>query len=385
MRVLVAHNLYRSELPSGENVVVEEEIAALVRAGVEVETYLPSSDNIPDLPVAAKLATAAGPVFNPVGLRALDERLAAFRPDVLHVHNLGPMISPWAIRSAHRRRVAVVATLHNFRIDCVNGLFFRDGARCTACAGTRLGLPALRHGCYRDSRLQTVPALAGRITHRRTWMSVDRFVVLSALQLDFLRSLGVNDDRILVRPNTAPDPGPTGPPGQDVLYVGRLEDGKGVGMLLDAWRRRKRTGRRLRLVGAGPLEDVVRTSRMEDVELVGRLDQAGVGAALRSAGALVMPSRYLEPLPRVLAEAYAHGRATLASRYDGGSGVVDEPTGWRVQADPAVWADALDDLTEDELRRRGEQARRFYRETLSPERSMTALLETYEQAVRNAA
>ena len=108
MKVLVAHNRYRSDVPSGENTVVDNDIVALRRAGVEVVPYLRSSDEIPGLPLAERLTLPLRPVHSPWDSRAVARLIEAERPDVLHLHNPYPLISPWVVRTAHRHGVPVV-------------------------------------------------------------------------------------------------------------------------------------------------------------------------------------------------------------------------------------------------------------------------------------
>jgi len=70
------------------------------------------------------------------------------------------------------RGVPVVQTLHNYRLLCANGLFLREGAPCEACVA-RGPFHAVRHGCYRGSRLQTLVWSDATAYHRRrgTWRS----------------------------------------------------------------------------------------------------------------------------------------------------------------------------------------------------------------------
>jgi len=130
MRVLVAHNRYRSAVPSGENAAVDAEIGVLRAAGIEVRAYLPSSDGIADLPPVRRVGVATGPVVNPWAVRDLARLIGEFRPDVLHVHNVFPLVSPWAVRTARARGVPVVQTVHNYRHSCVSGFRYRSGAPC---------------------------------------------------------------------------------------------------------------------------------------------------------------------------------------------------------------------------------------------------------------
>ena len=261
MRVLVAHNLYRSSAPSGENQLVRAEIGLLRDGGVDVVEMLEDSDTIPGGP-AGVLRAAPGPIYSPSGVRRFERLLVSTRPDVVHLHQVQPLISPWVVRVAGKHGVPVVQTVHNYRHGCANGLHLRDGRVCTDCVGTRLGLPAVQHGCYRDSRLQTLPVSIGMVAHRRTWQEgVARYLALTPFMRDMLISYGLPADRITVRPTWVPDPGFAGEPGRDVLYVGRLDEAKGIDRLLDAWALARRSGldpqQRLVVAGDGPLRDLV--------------------------------------------------------------------------------------------------------------------------------
>lgn len=383
MKVLVAHNRYRSGLPSGENSVVDDDIDLLRRSGVDVVPLIEESDSIAELGLRGRLGVAAGPVYNPAGVGRMRAMLATQRPDVVHVHNVFPLLSPWIVREAHEVGVPVVQTVHNFRQDCVSGTYFRDGQVCTDCTGHRLATPALRHGCYRGSRLQTLPMIIGRSTHRSTWGSVDRFLVLTAFHAAYLESLGIPADRIVVRPTSAPDPGVVSAPGRDVLFVGRLDAEKGVELLLDAWSRHEPGSRHLVVVGDGPLSGLVSERAAADptIEYRGLLCPADVATEMEAAAAVALPSVWLEGLPRVAIEAMAHGRPVLAVDHGGLSTVVDSDSGWLLPADACAWATAFSDLTELDVRRRGEGARRTYQARFNQAVTTGQLLATYEDVL----
>lgn len=382
MRVLVAHNLYRSGQPSGENVVVADEVQLLRATGLDVMEMLESSDRI-DLRSPVGLArTASGPVYAGPGVRRFTESLERHRPDVVHLHNVFPLISPWVVRRAHSAGVPVVLTVHNFRLDCANGTYFRDGQVCIQCAGTRLAVPAVRHGCYRDSRLQSLPMVASRAVHRGTWRSVDSFIALTSFHAAFLAGIGIDADRIVLRPTSAPDPGQPPAPGRDVLFVGRLDDGKGIDTLLDAWAESTvTTGRRLRIVGSGPLLPAVRARAVEigSVDVLGLLDSAEVASAFAAAGVVAVPSRLFEGFPRVVAESFAHGRPVMVTDHGGLAAIVDDEVGWRVAGGASAWARALDSLTDDQVVRRGAAARARYLAELTPGRSAASLIDVYRR------
>src|SRR4051794_27671366 len=112
MKVLVAHNRYVSANPSGENEVVDAEVQALGDAGVDVVTYLRSSDEIPHLPLHERLFVPFKPFRAQSAVRDVVALLERERVDVLHLHNPNPLISPAVISAAVRHGVPVVQTVH---------------------------------------------------------------------------------------------------------------------------------------------------------------------------------------------------------------------------------------------------------------------------------
>ena len=150
MRVLVVHNRYSATTPSGENVVVEKEVAWLREAGVEVATHEVSNDDVLGRGLGVTLRAAAETPWSP---RAADRFAAAVRdsrPDLVHVHNLFPLLTASVPARARRAGLPVVWTAHNLRLVCVEGTHFRAGHDCTECRpGWRV--PGIVHGCYRGS------------------------------------------------------------------------------------------------------------------------------------------------------------------------------------------------------------------------------------------
>jgi hypothetical protein len=226
LKVLVVHNRYRSAMPSGENILVDTEVAMLRAAGVDVGTYLRDSDDIENFGSVARAGLALRPVISVPDVRRFRDRLRADRPDVVHLHNPYPLISPWIVRTAAAEGVPVVQSVHNLRHVCVNGLGFRDGQVCHDCVGHRLPWPAVVHGCYRGSRAQSTIMAAALATHRSTWPRVDRFLVCNPEMGDSLVSLGVPRARVVFKANAVTDPGPASPPapGCGFLLASRLSE-----------------------------------------------------------------------------------------------------------------------------------------------------------------
>jgi glycosyltransferase involved in cell wall biosynthesis len=147
-------------------------------------------------------------------------------------------------------------------------------------------------------------------------------------------------------------------------YVGSFERTKGVDVLLEAWPkvRQELPHARLLLVGDGTLEPVVSAVAAEDptIELIGRIERSRLPHVFDRAWVVVVPSRS-EGLGRVVLEAMARGRPTIASDVGGLPELVDPGVGVLVPADdPAGLAGAIADLLSSRTgcAKRGEEARR---------------------------
>ncbi|WBB84860.1 glycosyltransferase family 4 protein [Micromonospora sp. WMMC264] len=320
MRIVVAHNRYREAQPSGENTIVDAEVAQLTAAGVEVLPFLRSSDEIPSMSKPAKALLPISPIWAPKAQHDLDRLLTEHRPDVLHLHNPYPLLSPWVVRTAHKRGVPVVQTVHNYRQVCSSGLYFRDGVICQDCRGRALGVPAIVHRCYRNSRAQSALMATTLAVHRPTWKSVDRYIALTTAVADHLRDYGIPDERIVVKPNAVPDPGTPAPVGNGFLFMGRLSPEKGLDLLLAAWRRHPVGALGpLRIAGDGELRPLAEAAAAErpDVLYLGQLDRSGVRAALADSSVVLATSTWHDVLPTVIIEALASGRPVLGTALGG--------------------------------------------------------------------
>ncbi len=370
MRVLVLHSRYRSGAISGENRVVDDEVRLLREAGHEVRVLDPQPDSA--------LRSAVGVIWDARRVGEVRGTVRAFRPDVVHVHNVFPALSPAVIRVSAAEGVPVAMTLHNFRLFCLPATLLRNGRVCEDCLG-RLPWRGVLHGCFRESVLASVPYFAALSLHRSigTFGRVARFLAVSGFVRAKHAEAGLDGARIVVKPNFAwPAPRREGP-GGPFLYLGRLSEEKGVEDLVRAWR--SDLGR-LVVVGDGPLAPRLRALAGEGVELRGSVPPEEVPALVAGVRAVLVPSLCYEAFARVVVEAYAAGVPVVASRIGALPEVVEEGvTGLLAEpGDLASWAEALERLRDDELvLRLGEGAYRRWCERYTPEDNLRQLEAIY--------
>ena len=309
MRILQIHTRYRQA--GGEDRVVDTERRLLTAAGHEVIQHI---EHNPDRVGASAARLAASP-WNAAAANRVRRVAERVRPDVAHVHNTWFALSPAAPRALRSLGIPVVMTLHNYRLICAAATLYRDGAPCEQCVASH-PWHAVRHACYRGSRLASTPAAATIHTQqlRGTWhRDVDLFLALTEFGRSRFLKAGLPAGRVTVKSNSVPDPGSRhAAPSRsnEVLYVGRLTEEKGVIDLLRAWTAAP-SGLRLTIVGEGPLGQRLRASAHERVTFAGALPPEALTARMLGARALVFPSRWYEGQPLVALEAAAAGLPVL--------------------------------------------------------------------------
>jgi glycosyltransferase involved in cell wall biosynthesis len=253
---------------------------------------------------------------NPRVHRRLRALLAREQPDVVHLHNTYHSVSPLGehaiVRYLDERRRAgkpacLVASAHDYA-----NVFPSPTAQVFDAAGHPTDLSF-------DELPLKLSDLFGRRWDRRGWLAstartaqfvirrslvglIGRFDLVvcgSELSADAFRQVGARtvtiplfadvDHALAVRPR---------PPGSGVraLYIGRLDDLKGVDRLL--WNWPEADGHQLRIVGRGPAEPelrrIVASRALGSVEFIGEVDRTGVTEQLRDADVVIAPTVWRE-------------------------------------------------------------------------------------------
>jgi glycosyltransferase involved in cell wall biosynthesis len=383
MRILLIHNRYRSEMASGENRIVDQETELLRDGGHTVIPFIRESDEIARFGLLDRARLPARVVWSEADRHELLRLARRTRPDVVHIHNTFPLISPSVVYAAAQSELPIVMTLHNFRLFCANGMLYRDGHVCESCLGSS-PLPGLLHACYRGSRLATTPIVSNIALHGllRTWDRVDAFIVLSRFAREKVVEGGLPESRVIVKPNSVPRPlRVRDGAGDHFVFLGRLSPEKGPDLLLSAWSRELGT---LMMVGDGPMRGVLERRARDlgdSVRLLGHRSAAECSQVLRAARALIVPSRVYEGFPVAVAEAYAHGVPVIAPAHGPFPDIVQEGvTGLLFRPGDAVDLGYRMRLISDEgaSLRMGLGAHEAFEATYTHERNLAALESIYE-------
>jgi glycosyltransferase involved in cell wall biosynthesis len=356
---------------------VEDEARLLQDAGHRVRVWNPEPKNIRG---AGLVATGLGTVWSRGAAGRVRALIHSLEPDVVHLHNLFPALSPAALRAAAGEKVPVVMTLHNYRLMCLPATLLRDDRACELCVG-HVPWRGVVYRCYRDSVLGS-GALATSLTLHRamgTFDRVDLYIAISNFVKRKHVEVGLSPESILVKPHFAWDGPQRKSEGEYFLYVGRFSPEKGTSFLIEMWREVRAP---LVVVGDGPEGPRLRRVAPPGVEFRGTVSSAEVPALMAGARALLVPSIGSEAAGKTVLEAYAAGVPVIASAVGALPEVVrPAETGFLLPpGDRAAWRRCIGGLDNKELRRLGGNARRAWESAFSPRQGLEQLVDAYRQA-----
>mgnify|MGYP000148099158 FL=1 len=390
-RILQVHNFY--QIPGGEDVVVRNEKRLLEEHGHKVYTYYRSNAELKEGGKFSKLCVPFTAIYSFKTVQEVKKLIKEYQIDIVHVHNTLTMVSPSVFYAAFRCHVPIVQTLHNFRMLCPAGSFFRDNVICEECVQGGLKC-AVKHKCYRNSKLQSFVSAAVLKVHRvlGTYRKVN-FICLTEFNRNKLLALGdiVDAKKIFIKPNFTFAEGiePSNVPEQEeyYLFAGRVEALKGVDIAIKAFE--QIPDRKLYIAGTGPMMDemqaYVKEHNIQNVKFLGYLQKEDMTEKFYHAKAVIMTSQCYEAFAMTIAEAYSYGVPVIAGRVGNMEGMVQEGvTGvkftYNSSSDLAEKVKEFEKLDRVTLK---ENAREFYQERLRPEDNYQKLMEIYESISAN--
>lgn len=387
MKIVIIHNAYGN--PSGEEIVTDDLAKLLESRGMAVQRFSRSSAEIENKRLGKISAFFSG-IHNPYSKREFARFLDETRPDVVHIHNLYPLISPSILPVCKTQCMPVVMTVHNFRLACPNGLLLSKGEICHRCLGGREYWCVLRN-CENSFFKSTGYALRTATARmlRRYYDNVDHFICLSAFQKNILIDEGLPANRVTVLSNPLPFKLETTQSrglGEYVAYVGRISPEKDVMTLIEAARRHGDV--QFKFAGDYHRLPEAIKQKPDNCAFLGQLNAEEIDKFYNNARMVVFATRCYEGFPTVLLEAMSHNLPVICSRIGGLPEIVEDGvTGLLYEPGNAnELSDRIRTLWQNPVlcQKLGESGRQKVRSNYSTDRLMDRLLEIYEKVIKQA-
>ncbi len=381
MKVLVIHTIYQYK--GGEDTVVAEEIKLLQSKGVEVMLLEFNNHKYAFL----KLLELP---FNFQSYFKTRRTIAAFQPDIVHIHNLHIGGSASVVYAIKRSKIPFVITLHNYRLLCPSGILFHQGKPFLDSINKKFSWKAVRLGVYKDSKLITFWLSLSMYIHNvlGTWKLINRYIVLSehAKKLFLNSTLGLSGNQFVVKPNFCSVPELKEQQAENhFLYVGRLSEEKGVMLLLAVF---SSCPYKIKIAGDGPLKEEVQSysSKHLNIEFLGTVNKTQVFTLLQSCTALVFPSIWFEGMPLTIIEAFACGTPVISSKIGAmETMIVSGYNGlhFKVQSEEDLRKklDEWNNLNQAQKKGYRLNASKTYQDYYTPQKNVNQLLGIYKQVI----
>jgi glycosyltransferase involved in cell wall biosynthesis len=340
MKILQIHNKYLEK--GGEDTVVINERRLLEAHGHEVA--LCEFDN-QDLEGISKWQLFTKTFFNRASYDKVSNCIETFKPDVVHIHNVFYTASPSVFFALKKKKIPTVMTIHNYRFGCIQGLLYRENAVCQLCLEKNSALYGLKYKCFKNSFAKSLQLTAVNKFNQWTLKHqnpVKKYIFLADFNKNLLSSvLSLKNGKPasiraegIIKPNYVADCGFAPRAGREnfYLFVGRLNEQKGVKLLINNFIKNKKN---LELIGTGELEEYVKevATQYPNIRYLGYADNAFIIEKLKKSRGLIVPSLTYEGQPMTILEAFSTGTPVYATNIknldsiveDGDNGYLFEP------------------------------------------------------------
>lgn len=387
MRVLQIHNYY--QIPGGEDTVVMNERKLLEAHGHTVIQYSRNNSEIRKLSKLKKILLPFTTIFNPKTYCDIKKIIKMEKIDVVHVHNTLNLISPAVYYAAVFCKVPVLQTIHNFRLLCPGATFYRDGIICEDCVTSGLTC-AVKHGCYRGSKAQTLVCVVSTWIHRMTGIYGKlNYVCLTDFTKEKLLTLKqINADQVYVKPNFTYDMHIQKKISDYYLFIGRIEEIKGIKILIEAFSQMPE--KKLHIAGTGTELEKYRSLMEEkgytNIRFLGFQESGALAKLLEGAKAVIVASQWYETFGLIVVEAFSARTPVIVGDIGNVAGLVDHSVnGLKFQYnDSEKLKEAVCKFEYLDNAAMGENAYSKFKMYFSPEENYQKLMEMYSVIIHNA-
>lgn len=383
-KVLMVHNFY--QIGGGEHTVYKNEVDMLREHGDNVIEYTRSNDELKKSKLKLLLLPFTT-IWSFKSYREVKKIIKSQKIDIVHCHNTFPLISPSVYYAARSQNIPVVQTIHNFRLLCPCGVFYRDGKICEECRTKKSFKSALKHKCYRNSKIQTLVVTIMLSIHRKlgTYKKINYIFLTEFNKQKFDQLIDIHRENVFVKPNfvkaslmaeqkTCQT--------KTFVFASRLDENKGIKFLIDQWWEMP-DDYQLHIYGAGPLEKFVQEiiTNKSNIKFYGFQPHDVIFNDLKNSAGLIFPSLWYEGFPMIIAESMAIGCPVVSTNIGNEGDLVTFSKGgvtYNINSDDS-FKEAIDKCicNNKEL---SLNAHRFYEDVLSKDKNYEILNKIYENA-----
>ena len=408
MKILVIHNFHRKGSASGDDQVFKNETKLLEENGNEVVRYAIHNDEFDDANIIKKCACVFGMFWSFKHYRKVKEIIETEKPDVVHVHTFFPLLSPSIlvaakkakVRKKNKKKVKVVATLHDTRFVCPCATSLNNLKLCNKC-GDGNYFRMVKYGCFKKSRLQSLIVAFIFKYHRirkTFYNNIDRYICLNDNQIKLLERIGFDKKKIVKKYNfvddvkdLAKDDVATSSsndiklPDRYAVFYGRIGEEKGIGILKKIWEKIEDIP--LVVMGGGPLEEDFRkwAKKRKNVIFLGYTQHERCLSIVKKSQFVVFPSIWYEGCSMVEIETESLGVPLVATDLGfSAEAIEDGVNGYKVKLnDIDGYVKKIRYMWDNEelCHQMGKNARDDYEKKYMPDDNYRQLIDIYERTI----
>lgn len=260
---------------------------------------------------------------------AVARLLAAKEVDLAHLHIYYGKLTGSILGPLRAKGIPVVQTLHEYKILCPTYQLLDHGEICQACGGKAFW-QAVRKRCNRGSMARSFLSAVESYVSRACGnvSGIDHFIAVSDFVRNKVIELGLPAEKVTTVHHFIDTRGtqPNLLPGEYFLYFGRIEPGKGIFTLIDAFRPMR--DQRLLIVGGGSalpeVERIIEQEGLDHIKTIGFKRGVELENLIRGSICTIAPSQWYETFGLTLVETFALGRPVVVSSIGGMTEIVSD-------------------------------------------------------------
>jgi len=309
VKILLCHNYYQNR--GGEDIVFDTEKELLIENSYKILEYSKNSSDVNNM--FNKAVTFLGSLFSLKTYIEVGRIIKKEKPDIAHVHNIFPVISPSIYYVLKNNNIKIIQTIHNYRFYCSNGLSLKDNRICSKCEN--VSIKNIFNICSKNKKLYDLllSVIIYFMRKLKVYSKVDYFIAPSKFIKNKLIKFGIGKEKIILKRNLIKiNKKFTDREKQSSKYftfIGRLSEEKGIIRLIEIFKKEKEI--ELKIIGNGPLKEyinnIIKNEKIGNIEISGFIEGKKKYSIISNSMANIIPSICYENCPVVLIECLSMG------------------------------------------------------------------------------